>query len=237
MYGSVDSLITALPDIPRWVEVRGMLLSGRGHAYGVELTPMPTGVVFQPTTKLAAVIGHPDFDLITDIAQNADEILAVPENVEWVSRALPTWTSESAALHLLSDLNRLPETSSESVRLIRPEEIRTIPDLSVALREELEHEANAGTMIAAMWLADCPVAFCYAGDITETLWDVAIETLSPHRRRGYATQCFHYLARRMAQDGKHPVWGAVKSNLASARLATKLGFSAVDSLFVYSRAA
>ncbi len=233
----IDSFITALPDIPRWVEVRGMLLSGRGHAYGVELAPAPTGIVLQPDTKLAAVVGRPKFDLIREIAQSADEILAVPENADWVTIALPNWTFESATLHVLGDLSLLSESSSESVRLLNPGEIRAIPDLPCTLREELEIESCAGTTIASAWLAKHPVAFCYAGAVTETLWDVAIDTLTPYRRRGYATKCFHYLARRMAHDGKEPVWGATKSNLASARLAAKLGFSAIDSLLVYSRVA
>ena len=159
----------------------------------------------------------------------------MPENADWVTLALPNWTSESATLHVLGDLSLLPESSSESVRLLNPGEICAISDLPFTLREELEIESCAGTTIAAAWLAEPPVAFCYAGAVTETLWDVAIKTLTPYRRRGYATKCFHYLARLMAQDGKQPVWGATKSNLASARLAAKLGFVAVDSLLVYSR--
>ena len=229
----MDAFITALPDIPRWVEVRGMLLSGRGHGYGVELTPTPTGIVLQPDVKLAAVVGQPDLELIREIAQSATEILAVPENVDCVTRALPNWTAEPATLHMLRDLSPLPESASESVRLLDPNEIYSIPDLT--LREDLEIASCAGTPITTALLADQPVAFCYAGAVTETLWDVAIDTLPAYRRRGYATQCFHYLAHLMAQDGKQPVWGAAESNQASARLAAKLGFVAIDSLFVYSR--
>lgn len=212
-----------------------MLLAGRGHAYGVELTPTPTGVVLQPDIKLAAVVGQPDLELIREIAQRATEILAVPENADWVTRALPNWTSELATLHRLSDPNPLLDSASESVRLLEPGEVQSIRDRT--LREELEIATCTGTTIATTLLADQPVAFCYAGAITETLWDVAIDTLPSYRRRGYATQCFHYLARLMAQNGKQPVWGATESNQASTRLAAKLGFMAIDSLFVYSRVA
>lgn len=140
----MDSFIIALPDIPRWVEVRGMLLAGRGHVYGVELAPVLTGVVLQPDTKLAAVVGQPAFELISEIAQSADEILAVPENVEWVTQALPGWASESATLNGRSDLNRLLESSPESVRLLKPEDISTVPDLPIALQEEFEIASRAG---------------------------------------------------------------------------------------------
>ncbi|MEO0491730.1 MAG: GNAT family N-acetyltransferase, partial [Cyanobacteria bacterium J06659_2] len=232
---AVDTFIATLPDIPRWVEVRGMLLSGRGQVYGLELDPTPTGIIFQPDTKLAAIVGRPRVDLIQEIAAQADEILVAPEDVGWVTPALPNWIAESATLHLLKAPHLLTEPVSASVRLLNPNETQAMSALPPMLREELEIESRAGTPIAAMWDAECPVAFCYAGAVTETLWDVAIDTLSFHRRKGYASQCFYYLARHMAQKGKHPVWGAVKSNLASAQLATKLGFVAVDSLFVYSR--
>ena len=129
----IESFIAVLPDTPRWVEARGMLLSGRGHIYGVELAPLPTGIVFQPDTKLAAVVGQPKIDLIREIAQSANEILAVPENSGWVTMALSNWTAELATLHAIGDLSLLLEYSSESVRLLNPGEIGAIPDLPFVL--------------------------------------------------------------------------------------------------------
>ena len=105
------------------------------------------------------------------------------------------------------------------------------------LRNELAIESRAGTPITAALLEARPVAFCYAGAITETLWDVSIETLEPYRRRGFAAQCAAYLIRRLAKVGKRPVWGATASNAPSARLAAKLGFTPVDSLMVFMRPA
>ena len=104
-----------------------------------------------------------------------------------------------------------------------------------ALRDELTIESRAGTPIAAACVDEHPVAFCYAGAVTETLWDVSIDTLELYRRRGFAAQCAAYLIRRLAEDGKRPVWGAAESNAPSARLAAKLGFTPVDSLVVLRR--
>lgn len=231
------NFVTALPDIPRWVEARGMLLSGRGHVQGTEDGPAPTGVVLQPDTRLAVVIGQPGENLIREVADLADEILAAPDHAAWVAAALSTWVAESATLHVLPDFNCLPDPSMGSVRLLDPGELSAMPEMPEPLREELAVEARAGTPIAAAFLDARPVAFCYAGAITETLWDVSIETLEPYRRRGFAARCATFLIRQMAEVDKRPVWGASESNAPSARLAAKLGFTAMDSLTVFTRPA
>jgi hypothetical protein len=184
---------------------------------------------------LAVVVGELRETLIRRAAGVAAEILAAPEHADWVTAALPDWTAESATLHVLPDFDRLPEPEPGRVRLLDPSELSAIPDLPDSLRDELGVEAAAGSPIAAACVDQRPVAFCHAAAITETLWDVSIETLEPYRRRGLAAQCAAYLMRGLAEDDKRPVWGAAESNAPSALLATKLGFRAVDSLVVFAR--
>ncbi len=229
------NFLTALPDVPRWVEARGMLLSSRGNVLGAEEGPIPTGVLLQPDTRLAVVVGEPGEILIRQAADVADEILAAPEHADWVATVLPDWAAESATLHLLPDFSALPDTSNGSVRLLEPGELRGVSGLPGPLGNELTVEARAGSPIAAAFVGDSPVAFCYAGAVTETLWDVSIETIEPYRRRGFASRGAAYLIRRLAEDGKRPVWGAAESNAPSARLAATLGFKPVDSLVVFAR--
>jgi len=76
------------------------------------------------------------------------------------------------------------------------------------------------------------VSICQAIAVTETLWDVAIDTLEGHRRRGHAAACFEALAAHMATTGGQPVWSADDDNAASLRLAAKLGFRPVERLTV-----
>jgi predicted GNAT family acetyltransferase len=83
---------------------------------------------------------------------------------------------------------------------------------------------------------DAPVSFCYVAAETESLWDVSIDTLAGHRRRGYAALCAAYLIEHMCEKGKRPVWGAVESNAPSLGLAAKLGFVPVDRVFVFEPA-
>ena len=42
------------------------------------------------------------------------------------------------------------------------------------------------SLIAVTFVENQPVSFCYAGAVTESLWDVSIDTLPEHRRHGYA---------------------------------------------------
>jgi predicted GNAT family acetyltransferase len=67
------------------------------------------------------------------------------------------------------------------------------------------------------------------------LWDIGIETLPEYRRHGYAEQCVQFMVAHHLQRGKHPVWGAEESNLASLNLAAKLGFKAVDRVVLFRR--
>jgi GNAT superfamily N-acetyltransferase len=238
---TMESFLTAVPDIPRWVEARGMLLGGEGRALGVEgpavPTGVPSGVIVQVGAQLAAVVGQPRASAIQEAAALVDELLAVPENAAWVAQALPGWIAESAALHVLVDADRLPHVPDGSVRLLAPGELDVIGDMTDELREELAFAMHEGTVVAAALHDGRPVAFCYAGAVTEGWWDVSIDTLAPFRRQGYAARCATYMIRRMAQAGKRPIWGSAASNAASAGLAARLGFVAVDSLVVFSPAA
>ncbi len=90
-------------------------------------------------------------------------------------------------------------------------------------------------MVAVRVVAGVVVAVCAAGDVTETLWDVGIDTLEGHRRKGFAAACFRSLAAYMALRGKQPVWGANEDNVQSLELARKLGFQPVDRVAVLSR--
>ena len=118
------------------------------------------------------------------------------------------------------------------VRFLSKEEIETLEDIPAQLREEMLVEARH-TQIAATVIDDKPVSFCYAGAVTEALWDVSIDTLEPYRKMGYAALAVSFLVDWFNRQGKAPVWGAVESNMASRRLAARLGFTAVDELFVY----
>lgn len=102
------------------------------------------------------------------------------------------------------------------------------------LPEDVRAYASLAEAIAVRLVNGASFAVCAAADVTETLWDVGIDTLEGHRRRGYAVACFHSLAAWMAAQGRQPVWSAYEDYPPSLALAAKLGFEPVDQIAVLS---
>lgn len=224
-------LARALPDIPRWVETRSMLLSGECEIFGLEETGEMSAVVRNTGFPLISVVGRPSEAAIREAAAGKQdhEIIAPPENKDLVAASLPSREESLATLHLLGDEERLPRVPTGSVRLLEPAELDAIEGLPRDLRSELAGAARSSP-IAASFEEGRPVAFCYA-DRTEGLWDVAIDTLEGYRRRGHAARCVAYMIEHLRP--LRPVWGAENTNRASLGLAARLGFVPVDELLVF----
>lgn len=229
-------IANALPDLPRWVEIRSMLLSNRASVFGLDLNAASTAS-FAVVQHDVGVVGAPNPEAILEAVQHSGEaaiVLAVPENLVLVEAALPHWISERAALHTLASLNRLPELQPGTVRLLEPGEIAALKNVPEDLYAELADAVANGAEIAAASADGQPVSFCYAGAETEGLWDVAIDTLEPYWRQGHAACCAAFQIARYRERGKAPVWGSLDSNVASAQLAAKLGFVEVDEIYVFN---
>jgi GNAT superfamily N-acetyltransferase len=237
----LDRLAHALPDSPRWLYVRSMLLSGRCEILGLaEGGPEPQFVAreFEESENQAiCVVGRPPADAIREAARrNRDggDILTTPEGASHILDALPDWTATRAPLHLLVDASRLPRFAGAGVRAFGAADLATVADdLPEELRSELEVALTRGVPAVAAMADGRPVSFCYAADETEGLWDISIDTLEPYRRQGYAARCVSYMVDEMRRRGKEPVWAAEETNLPSMRLAAKLGFVPVDELLLF----
>lgn len=233
-------LAALLPDVPRFVETRAMLLRGCCEVLGLEEdAASPSFVTRDGEEALVCVVGYPAREAVAEaVARNGDAgaVIATPENVSRVAQAVPGREPQPAILHLLGEAERLPgATEGEPVRLLSgPEELRLLPPgLRAELRAELERALRRGTPTVAAFVGDVPVSFCYVASETEGLWDVSIDTLEEHRRQGHAARCAALMIRHMREKGKEPVWGALESNAASMGLAARLGFVSVDRVFVF----
>jgi len=232
---SPQDLAALLPDVPRWVELRSILLAGRGDLLGLSTDPLACAVA-DPAFGSAIIVGRPPYEAIGEAAALAGpggSILAPLESRDWVAAALPELRAERGVLHVMGDAPRLPELAPGEVRRLGLGEITPL-DLPEELRDELLAATAQGVGIAAALADGAPVAFCYAGSETESLWDVAIDTLEPWRRRGFAARAVAFEAEWFHALGKRPVWGAVESNHASRGLAAKLGFVPTDEVWVFS---
>jgi RimJ/RimL family protein N-acetyltransferase len=230
-------LAKALPDIPRYVETRAMLLAEHCEIFGQDEAEGLNFVVFHNEFRTVSVIGKPSGEAILQAVDSGDgesDVLAFEDNVTHVETVLPDLLSERAVLHLLGDSPSLPVVPDGMVRFLGEEEVTSLTGLSDELAEELTVAAKL-TQIAATIVDHKPVSFCYAGSITETLWDISIDTCEEYRNRGLAALCVSFLIDHYGRQGKRPVWGAFESNTASMKLAAKLGFVPVDELYVFER--
>lgn len=228
-----DRLRSLLPDLPRWIETRDLLSCRTCPLHVDPQAEQPSFVVVDDVLgKMASVVGHPAAALIREAVADSRELLAFQENVTHVRSALPEWRAEGAILHVLDRGPEAPAPPRHATRYLRPGEVRSLNHLDPELLEELAAAEDEGVEIAAAFDGELPVAFCYAGAASETLWDVAIDTALPYRRRGFAQAAAYHVIGDQADRGLTPVWGALETNVASIGLARKLGFVEVDRIWV-----
>ena len=228
-----DALLAAVPDVPRWVETRAMLLSGRCTVLPDPEDPS-SFVVCSTESRVVSVVGAPPAEhvrLAVEHNGNAGAVLAPVEARGVVTEALGDWRAEEAVIHRLpGEVSPLPPGGD--VRLLDAAAVRTLDGTPPDLARDLAL-LEARTPVAVAFDGGQAAAFCDPGWETESLWDVSVDTLERYRGRGHAAAAARALIERMSARGLRPVWGAVVSNQASRRVAGKLGFVAVDRLLVF----
>ena len=238
----MERLAESLPEVPRHLYVRSMLLSGRCEVLGLEETRSGPSFVARDLEDgedpWFCVVGRPHREAIREAAgRNRDggEVLAAREGAPRVAEALPGWTSTRVPLHLLGDASRLPRLAEGEVKPFGAADLKDAAsdDLPEEMRSYLEGAVGRGALVAASLADGRPVSFCCAEDETEGLWDIAIETLEVHRRRGHAARCVSWMVAEMRRRGKEAVWAAEETNPASLGLAAKLGFVPADELVLF----
>jgi len=225
------ALAATLPDLPRWVETRSLLLSGEAE---LRLGRRGDGgVVVETAFPSACLVGRPDAALLQALlgaAPDGFELLVQLDALAEARAALPGWAVAFATIHSPVRPWRADADPPLDVVVTEPPDARAL----ASLPEEIRRYAVVAHAVALSAADNEVVAVCAAGSVTETLWDVGVDTLEAHRRRGHAEAAFRALAGHMAGQGRQPVWGAEEDNLASMRLAAKLGFEPVDRLAVLS---
>lgn len=210
-----------LADIPRWVEAHGIAGDPAGWRCAL-------GGGF--------ALGHDAARLVV-IANDAD-----PGGVSGLAQEYPTYTflvatDELAAalartplraiLHTLPDPTTLPELDGA---LPLPADA-SLAHLPAPLADELAFARDRSTIWTAFVDGE-PVAFAYAPWRSARWFDVSVDTLPSARQLGLATIVAAAMIQHERAAGREPVWGADEANVASLRLARRLGFTAVDELWV-----
>jgi len=96
--------LTRVPDLPRWVDTRGMLLSGRATVVAAAAPAADDGfVVLMRDAALASVVGRPPADVVRAAVATlqADvNVLAQLEDADFVAEALAGWKRRAAIIHV-----------------------------------------------------------------------------------------------------------------------------------------
>jgi hypothetical protein len=259
-----DRLTAALarvPDDPRWVDTRGMLLSGRAilHAQPNADLTRDGFMVVVPDVSLAAVVGRPSADdmrvAVGSLAGDVN-VLAQKDDAAAVSAALDGWKRRTAIIHVLPETMPWERDDDPDTRVFTRERAPRLDHVPDSLRRELVDALRGRTTarfvpgalpavaatatvaatvpVAAVWADRLPVSFCYPVWQTERWWDVSIDTLEGYRTRGFGARAAKGLIRHMRRGGRAPVWGALDSNAPSRALAARLGFIESAGIAVFS---
>ena len=213
-----------LPDEPRYVEAHG--IAADPTSWRRELGP--GFAVGSDRARLIVVCGEADAGAMLALARAHPQhtLLVMTDELAAALRDAGRGV-ERAILHTLRDPARLPEPDG-AVVLAADASLAHLPE---ALGDELRTALAHGTVWAA-WVDRAPVSFAYAPWRSRRWFDVSVDTLAPARQLGLGTLVAAAMIRGERARGREPVWGADENNLASLRLARRLGFRAVDELWV-----
>lgn len=214
-----------------------MLLSGRGRLVAWRDGSPGYAVFDDSVTSLLAVVGRPDPDRLTAALDRLrpGTVLVQEEDDPHLAPRLTGFRRRTAVLHRLAPGVALwPLEDDPPCRLLGAEPTAAwLEAWPVARRREFSAALARDLPMAGAVADDRIAAVCYSCYETETLWDVSIDTLASHCRRGLASAAVRFLAAHQSARGLTPVWGAVESNPASLALAARLGFRPVERFLVY----
>lgn len=213
---AIERFLEAVPEEPTTVDVRGVLLEEP------TLFGDPSGfVAVRPGGRLLVASGRPstaDLEAALATARAGADLVAIGDSTEVAAGVLDD-PGERALLHRVGEAGLRREPGLPETVLLEPG--APVEGFEAEVQRELE-EVLGVRPVGAVVEEGRPVSVCYAAVVTEHLWDVSIETLAGFRRGGRAAAAFWRVVDAMPE--RSPVWGAVESNIASLRLAEKLGF-------------
>lgn len=121
-----------------------------------------------------------------------------------------------------------PPVRNPAVRLLTVEDLALVEAAPAAVRgggfENARAMLTEGVAAGAVVSGELK-AIAHTHARTERHADIGVSTLEPWRGRGFASAAASLVARRVRGEGQVPVWSTGEDNLASLRVARKLGFS------------
>lgn len=220
----------SIADEPRWLEAFALLADPTAHcealgppvaSSGPDVVEPAAWLLHHDAAGLGVVVGQPSAARWTDVLhQHPGLAILFDDGYHALTEA-----AQRAGRHVVSVSFALQTEPAPVLEGAAPLEVaETLDHVEPVLRAELTRVRNDRT-IWAVRVDGLPVAFAYAGWRSPTWFDVSVDTVREFRQLGLATIAVAALLKDEIAQGRAPVWGAVEDNLASQRLAAKLGFT------------
>lgn len=214
-----------LPDEPRWVEAHGMAADpsswwralGGGAVAGNDAARL--AVVYGEAEAAGVVALGAELRMHALLVTTDELAAALRDGGRRVARAI---------LHTLPDEGSLPDLEG-AAPLPAEASLAHVPE---DLQAELALVRARGTTVWSTFVDGAAVAFAYAPWRSARWFDISVDTLAGSRQLGLGAIVAAAMIRDERTAGREPVWGADEDNAASLRLARRLGFVAVDELWV-----
>ncbi len=205
-----------LPDEPRWVEAHGIAADPTSWRRALG----GGGIVVSDRARLGVVFGEADPAAVVAIAGELPRHTLLVAGDELATALRGHRAVQRAILHTLPDPDALPDYDGAVVL----DDLAQVPP---PLADEL-----AGHRVWTCFVDGAPVSFAYAPWRSARWFDISVDTLPGARQLGLATIVAAAMIRDERTHGREPVWGADEANVASLRLAKRLGFVGVDEIWV-----
>jgi hypothetical protein len=96
-------------------------------------------------------------------------------------------------------------------------------DLLHANHQDWIPDVGTGDPVCALVVAGDVVSVCFSATMSDIAFEAGVDTLEPHRQRGYAVAVVAFWAQAVRDLGYQPLYSTSTDNLASQATAAKLG--------------
>ena len=158
----VDFALTRAPDLPRWVDTRGMLLSGRAEVFAPggrrRRRPRAQSSSFamrRSRRSPAARRPTPSRRVVASLSGDVN-VLAQMEDADYVARALDGWRRRTAIIHVLPGPMPWEQEADPQARVFTRQNAPRFSHVPETLRRELL-DALKGRTVARFVPGELPV--------------------------------------------------------------------------------
>ena len=234
------TLIQAIGDTPKTVIAAHQLSHGLCEAYIEQGSVRHDAVVLRPSRPSEELVAFgEDAASLGRVLRGLSGWTCVCAEEEIARRLGPILEADlSCPIRYLEDIYHTLERpvvagSCASVRLLTGKDLDLLEAAPADLRGACEGFGTFDRLLEAGAIAGAVIdgelaAVASTWAVSEKYADLTVVTAASRRNRGQATACASLVAAVIQRSGRVPVWSTGEDNVASQRVARKLGFEEVS---------